>query len=51
MFKNYIITCYLGFVTSNDYTGEIYHKYLSNDRSEHFSFIINDKEEIIKLIE
>ena len=42
----------MGFVTSYDYTtGEIYHKYLSNDRSEHFSFIINDEEEIIKLIE
>ena len=52
MFKNYIKTSYLGFVTSYDYTtGEIYHKYLSNDRIEHFSFIINDKEEIIKLIE
>lgn len=42
----------MGFVTSYDYTtGKIYHKYISNDRSEHFSFIINDKEEIIKLIE
>jgi WD40 repeat protein len=52
LFKNYIITSNLSFVTSYDYTtGEIYHKYLSNDRSEHFSFIINDKEEIIKLIE
>ena len=52
MGKNYIITSNLGFVTSYDYsTGEIYHKYLANDRSEHFSFIINDKEEIIKLIE
>ena len=52
MSKNYIITSNLGFATSYDYsTGEIYHKYLSNDRSEHFSFIINDKKEIIKLIE
>ena len=50
--KNYIITSNLGLVTSYDYiSGEIYHKYLANDRSEHFSFIINDIEEIIKLIE
>ena len=50
--KNYIITSNLGFSTSYDYiTGEIYHKYSANDRSEHFCFIINDKEEIIKLIE
>ena len=50
--KNYIITSNLGFVTSYDYiSGEIYHKYLANDRSEHFSFIINDEEEIVKLVE
>ena len=50
--KNYIITSNLGFITSYDYnTGKIYHKYLANDRSEHFSYIINDKEEIKKLIE
>jgi len=50
--KNYIITSNLGFVTSYDYfSSAIYHKYLANDRSEHFSFIINDIEEIIKLIE
>ena len=42
----------MGFVTSYDYiSGEIYHKYLANDRSEHFSFNINNIEEIIKLIE
>lgn len=52
LFKKYINTSCLGFVSSYYYTNrEIYHKYLSNDRSEHFSFIINDKEEIIKLIE
>ena len=50
--KNYIITGNKGYNTSYDYEeNDIYIKYYDNDDEIHNSIIINDKEEIIKLIE
>ena len=50
--KIYIITGNYGNIKSYDYTGnKIYHIYSDNDSAGHYNIIINDKEEIIKLIE
>ena len=51
--KNYIITGSHGFVKSYDFTeNKIYKKYCDKDNdSNHFSIIINNHKEIIKLIE
>ena len=53
---NYIITGNRGYIQSYDFNNNnIYHKYedndIINDIQSHCSLIINDKEEIIKLIE
>ena len=53
---NYILTGNRGYVQSYDYnSNNIYHKYEDNDNTNdiqsHCSLIINDREEIIKLIE
>ena len=54
--KNFIITGNNGYVKSYDYdSNRTYHKYNDNkdntNELDHYSIIINDKEEIIKLIE
>ena len=50
--KNFIITGNEGKVTSYDYKeNKVYQIYCDNDNSGHYNVIINDKEEIIKLIE
>ena len=50
--KNYIITGNYGFVKSYDFhENKAYHKYYDNDNGYHTSIIINNYEEIIKLIE
>ena len=51
LFKNFIITGNLGNVKSYDYNeNKIYHKYSDSNNSAYFSIIINDKDNIIKLI-
>jgi len=50
--KNFIITGNFGYIKSYDYIeNKIYHKYNANDNRSHNSIIINNYEEIIKLIE
>ena len=52
--KNYILTGNYGYIKSYDYSmGKIYHKYIEdNDNdSRHTNLIVNDKNEIIKIIE
>ena len=52
--QNFILTGNRGYIHSYNYNkNEIYHKYGDNDNNNqsHCSIIINDKEEIIKLIE
>ena len=50
--KIYIITGNFGNAKSYDYNeNKIYHKYNINDNRSHNNIIINDKEEIIKLLE
>ena len=50
--KNYIIVGNNGFIKSYDYDNNtIYHQYNDNDKNRHCSIIINDKEEIVKLID
>ena len=50
--KNYIISGCCGYVKSYDFnTNKIYHKYNDNDKIFHNSIIINNLEEIVKLIE
>ena len=50
--KNYILTGNRGYVQSYDYDKNIiYHKYNDNDNQSHSSLVINDNEQIIKLIE
>ena len=50
--KNYIITGNYNYVKSYDYSNNsLYYKYYDNESSEHISIIINNKEEIVKLIE
>jgi hypothetical protein len=50
--KNYIITANLNYVISYDYSNnELYHKYDDNGKGYHFSLIIHNSEDIIKLIE
>ena len=52
--QNFILTGNRGYIHSYNYNkNEIYHKYEDNDNNNqsHCSIIINDKEEIIKLIE
>ena len=52
MNKNFIITGNFGYIKSYDYIeNKIYHKYNANDNRSHNSIIINNYEEIIKLIE
>ena len=52
IYKNYIITGNYGYIKSYDYNeNRIYHKYSENDKSSHLSIIVNNKEEIIKLID
>ena len=49
--KNYIISGCCGYVKSYDFnTNKIYHKYNDNDKIFHNSIIINNLEEIVKLI-
>ena len=51
-FTNYIITGNNGYVSSYNYKeNKIYHNYYDNEYKFHNSVIINDKEEIIKMIE
>ena len=50
--KNFIITGNKGFIKSYDYDeNKIYHKYCDNDNKHHDSVVINNKEDIIKLID
>ena len=50
--KNYFITGNWGYVKSYDFNKNIlYKKYCDNDKSTHYNIIINQKEEIVKLIE
>ena len=50
--KNYIITANIDCVKSYDYQqNKIYHKYYDNDSKSHSCFVINNKDEIIELIE
>jgi WD40 repeat protein len=50
--KYYIITGNIGYVASYDYNeNKLYHKYGEDDMEDHCSVIVNEKEEIIKLIE
>ena len=51
--KNYILTGSNGYVKSYDFSeNKLYNKYCDKDNySNHFSVVINNKEEIIKLIE
>ena len=52
LFKKYIITGNENYIKSYDYNeNKLYHKYSENDNSSHLSIVINDKEEIIKLID
>ena len=51
-FKNYIITGCQDLVKSYDFNkNELYHKYDDQDSDGHQSFVINDYNDIIKLIE
>ena len=51
-FKNYIITGCQDLVKSYDFNkNELYHKYEDQDSDGHQSFVINDYDDIIKLIE
>jgi WD40 repeat protein len=50
--KNFIITGNKGFIKSYDYNeNKIYHKYCDNDNKHHDSVVINNNEDIIKLID
>ena len=50
--KNFIITGNKGFIKSYDYDeNKIYHKYCDNDNKHHDSVVINNNEDIIKLID
>ena len=50
--KNFIITGNYNYVKSYDYnSNELYHKYCDDDKLNHYSVIINNKEDIIQLIE
>ena len=53
--KNFILTGNENYVKSYDYNSnninKIYHRYYENNNGSHKSVIINDKQEIIKLIE
>ena len=51
--KNYILTGNNGYIKSYDYNENIlYHKYIENgDSQEHYSIIIDNKEEMLKIIE
>ena len=50
--KNFIITGNLNYIKSYDYNkNNLYHKYFDNGIGYHFSIIIYNNEEIIKLIE
>ena len=50
--KNYILTSNENYLKSYDYlNNKIYHKYYDCENGTHNSFIIKDKEDIIKLIE
>ena len=50
--KNYFITGNWGYVKSYDFNkNTLYKKYCDNDKSTHYNIIINQKEEIVKLIE
>ena len=54
LYKTYIITGNEGYIKSYDYTeNKLYHKYNDNNdnKEDHDSIIINDKEKIIKIIE
>ena len=50
--KNFIISGNKGFIKSYDYDeNKIYHKYCDNDNKHHDSVVINNYEDIIKLID
>ena len=50
--KNYIITGNYDNIKSFDYTeNKLYHKYCDNDKQNHYSLLINNKNELIQLIE
>ena len=50
--KYYIITGNFGYIKSYDYNeNKLFYKYSDNDNYSHMSFLIYDKEEIIKLID
>ena len=50
--KNYIITGHCNYVQSYDYNKKaIYHKYEDKNSKDHSSVIINDKDNVVKLIE
>ena len=52
LFKIFIITGNEGYVKSYDYiNNKVYNKYCDNDNTRHFSIIIKEEKEIIKLIE
>ena len=50
--KNYIITGNSGYIKSYDYNNnQLYHKYNEYSNKEHFSIIIHNNKNIIRLIE
>ena len=50
--KNYIITSNINYIKSYDYNNnKVYHKYYDNKNGIHWGFILQEKEELIKLIE
>ena len=51
-YKNYIITSNIGYIKSYDYNkNQIYKKYCDNDEGFHYNILINNKQEVVKMIE